>query len=74
LGEETLARFHALKARCDPDGLLETQLYRRLLLPSRPAVPAHAQPRAEFAPLPLPLGPPRPSNGGKGGNGHPPPG
>jgi hypothetical protein len=31
LGEDTLDRFRKLKARCDPDGLLETELYRRLL-------------------------------------------
>lgn len=31
LGEDTMDRFRKLKARCDPDGLLETELYRRLL-------------------------------------------
>ena len=35
LGEDTLARFHALKARCDPHGLLQTELYRRVLAPTR---------------------------------------
>ncbi len=31
LGEETLAKFKALKARFDPEGLLETELSKRLL-------------------------------------------
>jgi FAD/FMN-containing dehydrogenase len=31
LGEETLARFRALKTRCDPHAILQTDLYRRLL-------------------------------------------
>ncbi len=31
LGEERLRRFLDLKAACDPDGLLQTDLYRRLL-------------------------------------------
>jgi decaprenylphospho-beta-D-ribofuranose 2-oxidase len=30
LGEETIARFKKLKKRCDPNGLLESDLYRRL--------------------------------------------
>jgi len=30
LGEDTLRRFSELKARCDPEGLLQTELYRRL--------------------------------------------
>lgn len=30
LGEETVARFQAFKKRCDPDGLLQSDLYRRL--------------------------------------------
>ena len=30
LGEETIARFKKLKARCDPNGLLESDLYRRV--------------------------------------------
>jgi FAD/FMN-containing dehydrogenase len=30
LGEETIARFRALKKRCDPYGLLATDLYRRI--------------------------------------------
>lgn len=34
LGEETLARFRQLKAQCDPQNLLQTELYRRLLTPS----------------------------------------
>lgn len=30
LGEDAITRFKALKARCDPGGLLETNLWRRL--------------------------------------------
>jgi FAD/FMN-containing dehydrogenase len=30
LGAERIARFRALKRRCDPDGLLETDLWRRV--------------------------------------------
>ena len=30
LGDDTVARFLELKKRCDPDGLLETNLFRRL--------------------------------------------
>ena len=30
LGEETLARFKKLKKRCDPNGVLESDLYRRI--------------------------------------------
>lgn len=30
LGEETLAKFKKLKKRCDPNGLLESDLYRRV--------------------------------------------
>ena len=30
LGDETIARFHELKHRCDPDGLLQTDLWRRV--------------------------------------------
>jgi hypothetical protein len=30
LGEETIARFQALKKRCDPNQLLESDLYRRV--------------------------------------------
>jgi len=76
LGEDTLARFHALKARCDPDNLLQTQLYRRLLAPGRPGpmAPAPARPRAEQAPMVA--APPRPAairNGAPAsrGNGQP---
>jgi len=29
LGEEAIAKFRTLKKRCDPDGLLESDLYRR---------------------------------------------
>jgi decaprenylphospho-beta-D-ribofuranose 2-oxidase len=31
LGEDTLSRFRRLKAQCDPQNLLQTELYRRLL-------------------------------------------
>jgi decaprenylphospho-beta-D-ribofuranose 2-oxidase len=30
LGEETIAKFRKLKKRCDPNGLLESDLYRRI--------------------------------------------
>jgi len=30
LGEETLKKFKKLKKRCDPNGLLESDLYRRI--------------------------------------------
>jgi FAD/FMN-containing dehydrogenase len=30
LGEETMERFKELKKRCDPDHLLESDLYRRI--------------------------------------------
>jgi decaprenylphospho-beta-D-ribofuranose 2-oxidase len=30
LGEETVARFRALKERCDPEGILQTNLWRRV--------------------------------------------
>jgi len=30
LGEETIAKFRKLKKRCDPNGLLESDLYRRV--------------------------------------------
>ncbi|MCI0607720.1 MAG: FAD-binding oxidoreductase [Anaerolineae bacterium] len=30
LGEDTIGRFKELKKRCDPDGLLESDLYRRV--------------------------------------------
>ena len=33
IAQETLARFVVLKQRCDPSGLLATDLYRRVLLP-----------------------------------------
>jgi decaprenylphospho-beta-D-ribofuranose 2-oxidase len=32
LGEETLAKFMKLKKRCDPNGLLESDLYRRIFM------------------------------------------
>lgn len=33
LGDDTLRRFRALKAQCDPEGILQTELYRRLFCP-----------------------------------------
>ena len=33
LGEEALAQFRALKRRCDPEGILQTNLWRRLFVP-----------------------------------------
>jgi FAD/FMN-containing dehydrogenase len=30
LGEKTIAKFRTLKKRCDPNGLLESDLYRRV--------------------------------------------
>jgi FAD/FMN-containing dehydrogenase len=30
LGEETITKFRKLKQRCDPNGLLESDLYRRI--------------------------------------------
>ncbi len=32
LGEKTVAEFKKLKRRCDPDGLLESDLYRRIFM------------------------------------------
>ena len=64
-------RPELLIAGCDPAGLLQTQLYRRVLVPSRaPAAAAGpAQPRAEHAPQPVPV--PAPHQSGNGGSGHP---
>lgn len=33
LGDETIARFCEIKKRCDPDGILETNLWRRIFKP-----------------------------------------
>jgi decaprenylphospho-beta-D-ribofuranose 2-oxidase len=60
LGEDTLARFQALKARCDPQGLLQTELYRRLLAPGRPGV---ASPNGAAAMAVAAAQPPTPTNG-----------
>jgi FAD/FMN-containing dehydrogenase len=30
LGDDVIAEFKQLKARCDPDGILQTNLWRRL--------------------------------------------
>jgi FAD/FMN-containing dehydrogenase len=57
LGEETLQRFHALKARCDPADLLQTELYRRALAPA-PA-PAKPPPAPRLARVALPAQAPR---------------
>jgi FAD/FMN-containing dehydrogenase len=40
LGEAVLRRYGELKRRCDPRGLLQTDLYRRLLAPLVERVPA----------------------------------
>ena len=39
LGAEATERFAELKARCDPDGILETDLYRRLFDPAAGTLP-----------------------------------
>ena len=36
LGSERLDKFFALKAECDPETLLQTNLYRRLFAPQKP--------------------------------------
>lgn len=38
LGADTLRRFAALKQRCDPQNLLQTELYRRVLQPALAAL------------------------------------
>lgn len=76
LGEATLARFAALKARCDPANLLQTELYRRLLAPAlsaaraAAAAPAGAPARVPVSvPARVPAGsappPPAPTGNGK---------
>ncbi len=76
LGPATLARFAALKARCDPHHLLQTELYRRLLAPALSAgisaapaaAPAQAMPAPVALPVPAgatPAAAPRPTNGHK---------
>lgn len=57
LGADTLARFHALKARCDPHSLLQTELYRRLLAPGGAPAPMPAAAQAQ-PPVAVPVGPP----------------
>ncbi len=50
LGADTLRRFHALKRRCDPQAVLQTELYRRLLRAEAPEPrPASARPEASPA-------------------------
>jgi len=41
---QTLAQFRALKARYDPDELLQTDIYRRVIRPALEAVTVHGQP------------------------------
>ncbi|MBI4768996.1 MAG: FAD-binding oxidoreductase [Chloroflexi bacterium] len=41
LGEATLARFRALKQRCDPENLLQTNLSRRLFAEGSGVGPTH---------------------------------
>jgi decaprenylphospho-beta-D-ribofuranose 2-oxidase len=43
LGADTLARFRALKTRCDPQDVLQTELYRRVLAPAAQPAPLPAQ-------------------------------
>jgi FAD/FMN-containing dehydrogenase len=43
LGDDALRRFRALKERCDPDELLQTDLYRRVLRPLLARAGAAAQ-------------------------------
>ncbi len=60
LGEETLAHFRALKARCDPHNILQTELYRRLLAPAEPVANTSAENAAAKAGTPLELATPVP--------------
>jgi FAD/FMN-containing dehydrogenase len=72
LGQETLARFAALKARCDPQNLLQTELYRRVLVPILPSptvTPTPAVLAAERL-VPTPAGPAPAAASGNGANGH----
>jgi hypothetical protein len=73
LGQPALERFMALKARCDPGEILQTELYRRVL---RPAASEGRAPAGSTASAPALHEPEivRPSNGGslhvtKSGNG-----
>jgi decaprenylphospho-beta-D-ribofuranose 2-oxidase len=56
LGAETLAKLAALKQRCDPDHLLQTELYRRLLAPNLAPAPAPPAPAPHAAAQPVPAG------------------
>lgn len=67
LGPATLARWGALKQRCDPRHLLQTELYRRVLAPALDGV---AEPPA--APPPA-AAVPAPASAGQAGNGRKPP-
>jgi len=71
LGAETLARLRALKARCDPGNLLQTELYRRVLAPNLaspdtpPAAPDTQPKTAEPVPASRAPAPPPGTNGHK---------
>ena len=69
LGEDTLARFHALKARCDPHGLLQTDLYRRVLAPGRPVAPRPGGAAPQREPVTAPAVPAAAAH--NGGRSHP---
>ena len=59
LGQETLARFRDLKARCDPNNLLQTELYRRVLAPAAALAATGellALPEREQEPVPVGAG------------------
>jgi decaprenylphospho-beta-D-ribofuranose 2-oxidase len=72
LGEATLARFRALKTRCDPGSVLQTELYRRVLAPAAALTAAGA---AFTPPAAVPVREPVPAGAGAAvvtgnGNGH----
>ena len=82
LGPATLERFAALKARCDPAGLLQTELYRRVLVPAlngatAPAAASASAPAPTASPLTptpervvVPAGAPLPAAPTGNGQGH----
>ncbi|MCC6191715.1 MAG: FAD-binding oxidoreductase [Anaerolineales bacterium] len=68
LGPDVLGRWQALKMRCDPGQLLQTELYRRVLAPALAsasgAPPAEAPPASALVPRSAdPAAAPQPSNG-----------
>jgi len=69
LGEATLARFQALKARCDPQAVLQTELYRRVLAPAA-ALAATGElmtlPQRELEQMPVDAGAAWPVRNGSG--------